>query len=56
MNRSLEIIRPISGKHGCLLKFFWNLNEQVAWDNETNFRKVWTLAKILLEFKGAGCS
>ena len=56
MSRSLEIMRPILGKHGRLLKFIWNLNRQVAWDNETNFRKVWMLAKVLLEFKGAGCS
>jgi hypothetical protein len=29
-------------------------NEQVARDNETNFRETWMLAKVLLEFKWAG--
>jgi hypothetical protein len=55
MGKSPEIMRPISGKHECLLKFFWNLKgqvthenrpvfefqiRQVTRDNETNFREV----------------
>jgi hypothetical protein len=60
-------MRPISGKHECLLKFFWNLKgqvthenrpvfefqiRQVTRDNETNFREVECLLKFFWNLKG----